>query len=660
MAELVPSPFRDLVTRLRREPQVQETLFGLPQTRWYQPDPAVPDLGVSFHGRHAGTPVGPAAGPHTQMAQNLLLCYAAGARILELKTVQVNDRLTIPRPCIDMAGAGYNVEWSQELTTEESAREYVAGAMLIEMFRHGEWGAANGLDRAAGDVIYDVSVGYDLRGIQSDKVCRFLDAMRDAGEIVERLRAEIPAGCAKERDLAYPTELSTSITLSTFHGCPADEIERIAEFLLGEKGFDVCVKLNPPMLGRDRLEHLLHEVMGYRDIEVHPQAYTSGLPFQHAVELCRRLMSFAERRGRRFGVKLCNTLEVRNHRSFFPADCNVMYLSGQPLYVIVMTLADTLRQAIGMDLPMSYSGGIDKWNFPDAVAGGFVPVTVCTDLLRAGGYGRLPAYLQRLADEMRQVSAKDIDTFIRNRGGDGATAESTAAAAQRNLAQAAERARTEDRYQAAVVHKQPKRLDSALKTFDCISCDKCIPVCPNAAIFTYPTPPGTLTYRDIVIEPSGRWQPADVEVTFAIREERQIAFHADSCNECGNCDTFCPEQGAPYRDKPGFFDSLDSWRRAAPRDGYVIEAGPSVRRIYARIGGRVYVLEMTGETKHRFRDGRVEVVLDTTKEDVVGVASVEALPGPHRVDLGVYHALKCLLAGVLDPQHTNPINIRSL
>ena len=153
MAELVPAPFQDLVTRLHREPEVQGSVFGLPQRRWYQPDRAGPDLSVTFYGRRAGTPVGPAAGPHTQMAQNMLLSYAAGGRILELKTVQANDRLTIPRPCIDMANVGYNVEWSQELSIDESACEYVAGAMLIEMFRHSAWGVAAGQDGAAGDAM---------------------------------------------------------------------------------------------------------------------------------------------------------------------------------------------------------------------------------------------------------------------------------------------------------------------------------------------------------------------------------------------------------------------------------------------------------------------------------------------------------------------------
>ena len=93
------------------------------------------DLSVVVHGRRVANPVGPAAGPHGQMAQNVLLSWLAGGRFLELKTVQANDRLTIPRPCIDMETVGYNVEWSQELRLAESLREYVKGSMLVDVAR---------------------------------------------------------------------------------------------------------------------------------------------------------------------------------------------------------------------------------------------------------------------------------------------------------------------------------------------------------------------------------------------------------------------------------------------------------------------------------------------------------------------------------------------
>ena len=119
----------------------------------------------------------------------------------------------------------------QELKLEESLEEYVKGAMLIEMLK------ASGklaLQPGSGDTIYDLSVGYDLAGISSPPVRGFLAGLMDASAVVERLRAQIPPALARFRDLPFRTRISDTLTLSTFHGCPADEIEGIAGFLLGE------------------------------------------------------------------------------------------------------------------------------------------------------------------------------------------------------------------------------------------------------------------------------------------------------------------------------------------------------------------------------------------------------------------------------------------
>jgi putative selenate reductase len=166
MVDLVCTPFADHVARIHRELATQDAVYDLPRAKWYVPPAGGPDLAVDFHHHRAANPVGPAAGPHGQMAQNLVLSYLAGGRIMELKTVQVNDRLTIPRPCIDATNVGYNVEWSQELRLTESLHEYVGGAMLVHMIRRGGFFPTDAGDLAgpAGDVIYDMSVGYDLAG----------------------------------------------------------------------------------------------------------------------------------------------------------------------------------------------------------------------------------------------------------------------------------------------------------------------------------------------------------------------------------------------------------------------------------------------------------------------------------------------------------------
>jgi putative selenate reductase len=111
MAELRPIPFHELVHRSLTEPARQGSLFDLRLRKVFRPRAGL-DLSVEVHGHRAQTPVGPAAGPHAQLAQNILLSWLGGSRVIELKTVQIKDDLRIPRPCIDAGTVGYNVEWS--------------------------------------------------------------------------------------------------------------------------------------------------------------------------------------------------------------------------------------------------------------------------------------------------------------------------------------------------------------------------------------------------------------------------------------------------------------------------------------------------------------------------------------------------------------------
>jgi putative selenate reductase len=126
MADLIPARFEAHVQRLFSEHAARGSLYDFPVRKIWQPNPRF-DTRVRFHGAIAATPVGPAAGPHTQLAQNLVLSWLGGARILELKTVQLNDTLTLPRPCIDAATIGFNVEWSQELRLAAVASGVRAG-----------------------------------------------------------------------------------------------------------------------------------------------------------------------------------------------------------------------------------------------------------------------------------------------------------------------------------------------------------------------------------------------------------------------------------------------------------------------------------------------------------------------------------------------------
>ncbi len=661
---------------MRLEFAREGAIFHLPRRRWWEPPPDGPDLSVAFHGQKAGTPVGPAAGPQTQMAQNLVLSWLAGSRIMELKTVQINDRLKIGRPCIDATTIGYNIEWSQELRIAEALREYVAGAMLIHMLIHGGIVEGSTLASLATDTIHDMSVGYDLAGISSAPVRAFIDRMKDASEEVEALRARIPRELTRLRDLDYPTRLSNTITLSTFHGCPADEIEKICTFLIVEMDCDVVVKMNPPMLGRERLEHLLHDVMGYTELRVNQAAYTSGLQFQEGVELCSRMSELAASRQRGFGVKFSNTLEVENHRAFFTPDNKIQYLSGQPLHVITLSLAEAFRQAVGPELLFTFSAGVDRQNFANMVACGFRPVTVCTDLLRPGGYGRLPPYLTALASEMKRVGAETVDEYIgaarvRNvkvelrmeKNGVDANLSSFSTLnsqllAARNLAQIAVETRQDPRYFASANRKEPKRINSHLDTFDCITCDKCLPVCPNAANFLYTTQPQRIGFCDLVVE-NGQLKPGSRR-EIVVEREAQIANFADFCNDCGNCDTFCPEYDGPFIKKPNFFGSFASWAAFDRRDGFFIDLDVSPPRMHGRIKGLTFLLQHeVGWEGWRFEDGVMCVFIrepDHPVERWFAFGPRDATG--HVVDMHAFHTMRILLLSLLATDRVHQVNVR--
>jgi putative selenate reductase len=187
---LTPMPLQMLLRRIAHEWATRKRIFDLPTARyWARRDDL--DLSFEFLGRRAASPIGPAAGPHSQLAQNIVLAWLGGCRLFELKTVQVLDDLDIARPCIDMQTIGYNIEWSQELSVAESLDEYVKAWMIIEILRRWEPLRVH-LGDDPGPHVFDMSVGYDLAGISTDKVARFIDSMADASAVIERLRDEIP------------------------------------------------------------------------------------------------------------------------------------------------------------------------------------------------------------------------------------------------------------------------------------------------------------------------------------------------------------------------------------------------------------------------------------------------------------------------------------
>ena len=664
MVDLVPIPFGVLITRLFHELEHKRSAFDLPAQRFVHGD-SRHDLSVLCRGHRASAPLGPAAGPHTQMAQNIVLCWLAGGRIIELKTVQIKDNLKIPRPCIDVQTVGFNVEWSQELTLDQSLEEYVKAAMLIEMLK------TSGVVRDFGDTVFDMSVGYDLTGIRSDKMRAFIAGLLDATPIIEKLRAQIPEPYKRLRDLSYAPRISDTLTLSTFHGCPPEEIERIAAFFLEEIGLAVVIKLNPTLLGAEVLRGILNGQLGYAELAVPDAAFAQDASWEQVVDFVGRLEGRARELGRSFGAKFSNTLVVRNHKNFFPASERWMYLSGPPLHPLAIALVRRFRSTFADRIPISFSAGIDDENFADAVGLGLQPVTVCTDLLRSGGYRRGYRYMTALLDRMKKAAAPDIDTFVITAHGQAEAALATlnlpperaaacraALATKTNLRIAAreafcpwvsaarllntevyaERVIREARYSAAANSMPPKKIGSHLALFDCFTCDKCIPVCPNDANFSFVIPKGALRVERLSPGPHG-WTIA-TEKAIAIAKPRQFGTFADACNECGNCDILCPEDGGPHLVKPLFFGSVESWTAAPHRDGFAVERLVHGVRMHGRFGGRVVRME-SGNGRVRYTGEGFDLRLDLS--DPAGTAD-GAADGP--VDLTPLRIMDQLLRAV--------------
>jgi putative selenate reductase len=74
-----------------------------------------------------------------------------------------------------------------------------------------------------------------------------------------------------------------------------------------------------------------------------------------------------------------------------------------------------------------------------------------------------------------------------------------------------------------------------------------------------------------------------------IAQKFQIINIGDFCNECGNCTTFCPTSGAPYRVKPKFYLSEKSFE--AEQNGYLRVDGV----LKARVDGELETLSRHAE-----------------------------------------------------------------
>ena len=405
---MTPMSFEQLVEWVLQEKKKRGTVFG--QHHAYRADGT---HNRTMFGRTLETPIGPAAGPHTQMTQNIVAAYYAGSRFFELKTVQIMDgeelAACINRPCIKADDEGYNCEWSTELTVPQAMEEYIKAWFLLKVIaKEFGLGDMNGFQ-------FNVSVGYDLAGIQSPKVDTFLNSMKHAEdtEIFKHCKAYLLEHAdwfehvTTEDIEQIPPEICNSVTLSTLHGCPPQEIERIAMYLLTEKGFHTFVKCNPTLLGYEFARKTMDE-MGYDYIQFGDFHFKDDLQYEDAVPMLTRLMNTAKERNLEFGVKITNTFPVDVKQNELPSE--EMYMSGKSLYPLSISLAAKLAKEFDGRLRISYSGGADYYNIERIVDAGIWPVTVATTLLKPGGYQRLTQMAKLLDKENAPFEKVDAES----------------------------------------------------------------------------------------------------------------------------------------------------------------------------------------------------------------------------------------------------------
>ena len=380
---MYPIPFKELMRWVVTERANSGEIFGIHQSYTADPGKTLPIFGEKIE-----TPFGPAAGPNSQLAQNIIASYVAGARFFEVKTVQKMDgeelARCVPRPCILADDEGYNQEWSTELEVRQALDEYIkAWCALKVMAKVWGYGDPDGF-------VFNMSVGYDLEGIKGEKIDHYIESMKDASA------TPIFAECKRVLTELFPDEkdfiagisprVSRSVTLSTLHGCPPDEIERIASYLITEKKVNTFVKCNPTILGYHDARTIL-DSMGYDYIVFDDHHFNEDLQWKDAVPMFERLQALADKNGLEFGLKLSNTFPVDTTRGELPN--NEMYMSGRSLFPLTIEMCRRISAQFGGKMKISFAGGAEYFNCDKLFAAGIWPITVATTILKPGGYNRL-------------------------------------------------------------------------------------------------------------------------------------------------------------------------------------------------------------------------------------------------------------------------------
>ncbi|RPJ78090.1 MAG: putative selenate reductase subunit YgfK, partial [Deltaproteobacteria bacterium] len=177
----------------------------------------------------------------------------------------------------------------------------------------------------------------------------------------------------------------------------------------------------------------------------------------------------------------------------------------------------------------------------------------------------------------------------------------------------------------------------------CLWCDElcsiCTTVCPNLTLQTYIVDPGVFPVGKIIFD--GENHRLEVTGFFEIRQKYQILHFADWCNECGNCVTFCPTSGAPFKEKPHVY--LDKTAFETEKDGFFAERTAEGLSIKTFHDGQCYGLTKTAN-RYIFSSDHFKIEMDASNIEIREIENISGLA--FEADLSVGMRMKLILEGL--------------
>ena len=143
----------------------------------------------------------------------------------------------------------------------------------------------------------------------------------------------------------------------------------------------------------------------------------------------------------------------------------------------------------------------------------------------------------------------------------------------------------------AVIHPLTKTqaIYEAKRCLQCdVICNVCVSVCPNNAFIGFEIKPEEL------LIPTINYNNDNFKVSkkkrLDIKQKYQVICVADWCNECGNCTTFCPTAGTPYKDKNRLHFDKAAFKNEGR--GFLLSTDGDLKQLIMKKDGKLSVLSL--------------------------------------------------------------------